>query len=111
MDWLKLSLGLEGDPPTERRLIEVARIRQIYIPELVFRLHAMLYASRGVLPHALGAAIRLPLLVADERYKLYLDLVSGDENRIGAYLGMVREAELASLESGPDPFRLAREDV
>lgn len=67
MDWIKLAINnvdihcesfsdqclghsLPHLSVAERRLMEVARIRQIYIPELVFRLHSMLYSSREVLP-------------------------------------------------------------
>ena len=34
----------------DRRTRELTRIRQIYIPELIIRLHAMLYTSRTRIP-------------------------------------------------------------
>lgn len=66
--------------------------------------HGVLLTS---LLSSLTSAIRLPNLVADERHKLYLDFISGEENRIHDYLEVVRQAELASLEQHPDPFYLA----
>lgn len=53
MDWLKFEVtGVEEkeDIQSERRQMELGRIRQIYIPELVFRLHFMLFEVREVLP-------------------------------------------------------------
>jgi nuclear pore complex protein Nup107 len=49
MDWLKLEFRID-DIHSERRREELARIRQLYIPELVFRLHFMLFEVRDVLP-------------------------------------------------------------
>lgn len=50
MDWLKFDIIELQDIHAERRKMELARIRQIYIPEIVFRLHFMLYEVRDVLP-------------------------------------------------------------
>lgn len=50
MDWLKFDMDDVQDIHTERRQMEQARIRQLYIPEIVFRLHFMLYEVREDLP-------------------------------------------------------------
>lgn len=44
MDWLKISVEVL-DVQTERRAMELTRIRQLYIPELIFRLHFLLVDS------------------------------------------------------------------
>lgn len=103
MDWIKLSLPIL-DTQTALRLEELTRIRRIYIPELVFRLHSMLYESSSVLKHTLASVIQLPNLVADENHKLYLDFIAGDDNRLPEYLELVRIAGMSSLGKNPDPF-------
>ena len=47
-------------------------------------------------------------IVADSRYRLYDDFISGNNGRrrLGEYLGAVRRAFVAGLEKGgSDPFR------
>ncbi|KAG1743858.1 hypothetical protein EDB19DRAFT_1697425 [Suillus lakei] len=43
-DWMM------SDETGDRRSRELTRIRQIYIPELILRLHVMTYASREHVP-------------------------------------------------------------
>ncbi|KAG2115553.1 hypothetical protein BD769DRAFT_1363425 [Suillus cothurnatus] len=43
-DWMM------GDEIGDRRSRELTRIRHIYVPELILRLHVMLYASREHVP-------------------------------------------------------------
>jgi nuclear pore complex protein Nup107 len=43
-DWMM------GDETGDRRSRELTRVRQIYVPELILRLHVMLYASREHVP-------------------------------------------------------------
>ncbi|UZJ51384.1 hypothetical protein CBS101457_000704 [Exobasidium rhododendri] len=107
MDWLKLEFADTENIHMERRRMELSKIRQMYIPELVLRLHFMLYEVRDVLPQYLTNAILLPDLIADESHKLYLDFVTHDQNRLQEYLGFVRLAHLAALEQQADPFALA----
>jgi len=93
------------DEYDERRSRETERIRQIYIPELVIRLHQELYVSRRLFPGNLRHIFRLTTIVADDRYTLYRDFVSGGKNRLDEYLGTVRSAALAVLDDGSkDPF-------
>ncbi|KAF8993870.1 hypothetical protein BDZ89DRAFT_1150352, partial [Hymenopellis radicata] len=83
--------------------MDMARIRRIYIPEVVIRLHALLYASRAFVQEALPALLELTNTIADSRYRLYDDF--GD--RLPTYLNLVRQAVLATLENGgADPFRM-----
>ncbi|KAL6298142.1 nuclear pore protein 84/107 [Sparassis latifolia] len=102
-DWLVSDVERNGN---DRRRQELIRIRQIFIPELIIRLHAMLYASRVKFPENLKHALSLANVVADSRYKLYEDFVGQDGRRLGDYLGALRQAILGGLEGGgSDPFR------
>ncbi|KAH9951311.1 nuclear pore protein 84/107 [Amylocystis lapponica] len=103
-EWLTSDVALGG---VERRRRDLMRIRQIYIPELIIRLHSTLTASRNRFPENLKHALAVVNVVADSRYKLYEDFVSQDGRRLGDYLGAVRQAFLAGLEGGGlDPFRV-----
>ncbi|PWN53061.1 nuclear pore protein 84/107 [Violaceomyces palustris] len=105
MDWVKLDVDDETIDG-ERRMEELDRIRHIYIPETVFRLHDMLVETSDVAPHHLGQALRLAELVSEENHKLYLDFITSDGNLLKDYLSRVREATLGLLELG-DPFKVA----
>lgn len=101
-----LSLG-------DRRRRELIRIRQMYIPELIIRLHSLLVSSRNIVPSKGGTttnylklALELTNIVADSRYKIYEDFVNEDGRRLGDYLAAVRQAVLKGLDGGgSDPFR------
>lgn len=94
--------GQDDGEATEQRLEELSRIRKIYVPDLLFRLHNMFYDTRGVVPQHLAQAMQLSNLVADERHKLYLEFIWPTANRLKIYLQMVRDAALALLEDGRD---------
>ena len=112
------------------RLRQLVRIRQIYIPVLITRLHTVLYESRRKIPEYvqflntcppnhdsypcysrscrnLKQTLLLANIVADSRYKLYEDFVPENGRRLGDYLQLVKEATLGGLEGGgSDPFRV-----
>ncbi|KIP04648.1 hypothetical protein PHLGIDRAFT_109298 [Phlebiopsis gigantea 11061_1 CR5-6] len=91
----------------DRRTRELIRIRQLYIPELIIRLHAMLYNSRTRIPENLKHTLQLADIVADSRYRLYDDFGKQPGRRISDYLSAVRQAVLGGLEGGgSDPFRV-----
>ncbi|KAG9312442.1 putative nuclear pore protein 107 [Chiua virens] len=110
--------------PADHRHLEMLRIRQIYIPELILRVHVMLYSSRDHIPgfdptfvlralrltiHCsnLKVALELVNIIGDSRYKLYDDFLHPDGRRLAEYLGAVRRVVLAGLENGgSDPFRV-----
>ncbi|KAJ7771524.1 nuclear pore protein 84/107 [Mycena metata] len=103
-EWLVSDVEIGGG---DRRRRELIRIRQIYVPELIIRLHFLLFASRTQFPENLKRALELANVVADSRYKLYEDFVNEDGRRLGDYLGAVRQAILGGLEGGgSDPFRI-----
>jgi nuclear pore complex protein Nup107 len=103
MDWL-IS---ETDPTaTDRRGRELARIRQIFIPELILRLHGLLVSSRIHIPDNVRNALLLANVVADSRYMLFTEFAGENGRRLREYLAAVRTAVLAGLEhGGSDPFR------
>ncbi|KAF5389351.1 hypothetical protein D9757_004360 [Collybiopsis confluens] len=102
-EWLVSDVETAGD--SRRRAL--IRIRQIYIPELVIRLHFTLFNSRHQFPGNLKSLLRLVNVVADSRYKLYEDFYSDSGARLDDYLGVVRQAVLGGLEGGgSDPFRV-----
>lgn len=106
----------------ERRRRDLARIRQIFIPEFILRLHYCLYKSRRHIPEYvldpsyeaqlmssarrnLKHCLSLANMVADSRYKLYDDFSNQEGRRLGDYLQSVKQAVLAGLEGGgSDPF-------
>ncbi|KAK7023754.1 nuclear pore complex protein [Favolaschia claudopus] len=103
-DWLVSDVE---DGRGDRRRRDLIRIRQIYVPELIIRLHFLLFSSRVQFPQNLKRAMELSNVVADSRYKLYDDFVNEDGRRLGDYLGAVRQAVLGGLEGGgSDPFRV-----
>ncbi|KAI8970749.1 nuclear pore protein 84/107 [Trametes punicea] len=90
-----------------KRHHDLVRIRQIYVPELIIRLHSTLVNSRSRVPENLKHALLLVNIVADSRYRLYDDFSSQPGRRLGDYLSAVRQAVLAGLEGGgSDPFRI-----
>ncbi|KAI0338793.1 hypothetical protein BDW22DRAFT_1362509 [Trametopsis cervina] len=92
---------------TDRRARDLGRIRQIFVPELVMRLHGMLYESRTRIPENLKQALSLANTVADSRYRLYDDFADTPGRRLSDYLQAVRMAVLGGLEGGgADPFRV-----
>lgn len=121
-EWLISDVSrVDGD----RRRRELIRVRQIFIPELVIRLHNVLYESRTRLPkyakinqsgcivcltylcRNLTRSFELTNIVADSKHKLYEDFVGGTGVRLNEYLGNVRQAVLGGLEGGgSDPFRI-----
>ncbi|OJT05441.1 Nucleoporin nup107 [Trametes pubescens] len=104
-EWLDSDAGSGAN--AAKRARDLVRIRQIYIPELIIRLHATLVNSRSRLPENLKHALSLVNVVADSRYRLYDDFSSQVGRRLGDYLGAVRQAVLAGLEGGgSDPFRI-----
>jgi len=108
-EWLvsDVDLIVEG-----RRRFELIRIRQIYIPELILRLHNMLFTSRQLIPENLKRAVQLINVVADSRYRLYDDFKGVGGKSVSDYLGAVRQAILGGLESGgSDPFRVVTASV
>ncbi|KAH9976532.1 nuclear pore protein 84/107 [Russula compacta] len=102
-DWL---VPEAETPATDRRARELARIRQLFVPELIFRLHALLVSSRTHIPENIRHALSLANIVADSRYMLFTEFAGENGRRLKEYLAVIRTAVLAGLEhGGSDPFR------
>ncbi|KAG7444855.1 nuclear pore protein 84/107 [Guyanagaster necrorhizus] len=103
-EWLVSENDLSN---VDQRKKDLIRIRQIYIPELIIRLHYLLFNSRQLFPENMRQTLELVNIVADSRYKLYSDFVNEDGRRLGDYLATVRQGVLGGLEGGgSDPFRV-----
>ncbi|BGP56625.1 hypothetical protein JCM8202_000189 [Rhodotorula sphaerocarpa] len=110
-DWLKLE-GLDStvDAAASRRQTELARIRRLVVPDVVFRLHRALFESSQIIPENLTRCLALSTLIADERFQLYLEFVAATPDEVEtaplglkAYLSEICEASLASLDRGMGP--------
>lgn len=100
-DWLVT----DDDDEDEKRCHELVRIRQIYIPELVMRLHSLLVSSRAFIPRNLRRAFELVNIAADSRYRIYEDFINEGGIKMSDYLGDVRRAVFMGLEGGgSDPL-------
>ena len=95
--------------PAAAREAELARIRQIFIPDLIFRLHALLTSPSVVSPALLQRALDLSKTVASEQYHVYQEFfgTGSNPNRLVSYLDKIREASLQSLKLGVTPFVVA----
>ncbi|BGP49686.1 Nucleoporin nup84 [Rhodotorula kratochvilovae] len=100
-EWLQLD-GLDATVDAG----ELAHIRRLVVPDLVFRMHRALVDSSSLVPSTLPRALALPALVADERHALYREFVPSPSATgagalsLGRYLDEVRRAALLSLERG-----------
>ncbi|KAG2344606.1 hypothetical protein BDR05DRAFT_998994 [Suillus weaverae] len=74
------------DETGDRRSRELTRVRQIFVPELILRLHVMLYASREHVPENLKRALELANIIADSMHKLYDDFLHLDGEGLGSTL-------------------------
>ena len=85
-----------------QRRKELRRIRQIFIPDLVLRLHNLLISQRHHFPLLLQYALDLTKIVAAEEFHVYEEFFGRDDNpyRLIAYLERIREAGLGALEGG-----------
>ncbi|KAL7418442.1 Nucleoporin nup84 [Cryptotrichosporon argae] len=106
-DWLRFPIRSKSENGSQRKK-ELSRIRQIFVPDLVLRLHARLMDNRVHFATLLQQAIDLSKLVAAEDNHVYEEFFSRatGPDRLAAYLDKAREASMAALEAGSrDPFR------
>lgn len=87
---------------------ELKRIRQIFVPDLVMRMHERLTSNHTRFPRLLQAALDMCTLVAAQEHHVYEEFIGrdADASRLVNYLDHVREASMAALAAGSsDPFR------
>ncbi|GAO46637.1 hypothetical protein G7K_0863-t1 [Saitoella complicata NRRL Y-17804] len=84
-NWLhpEMSLALQSTED-RKRYNELVRLRNFYIPEVVFMLQDVYYQTREFLPESLPAMLDLSCLIASEEQQLYSTFVLS--GRMGEYL-------------------------
>jgi len=105
-DWLK---ALPDDPALPERPRQIERLRKLYIPELVMRLHDALYQAKDEVSEALQWTYDLANIVADGRYGLADEFLTAyrESNKLKTYLNEVRKVGLTVLKrGGTDPFAI-----
>ncbi|WVN84934.1 uncharacterized protein L203_100071 [Cryptococcus depauperatus CBS 7841] len=125
--WLELDASKPSKPELGEdendRQVHLKIIRHIFIPDLVFRLHAALVHHAEMFPDMLQKALELASVVADENYRVFegflpVSMLSGDLdrspstqsiNRLEAYLDKVREVALEALKISGSAFRVKTE--
>ncbi|EJC99448.1 uncharacterized protein FOMMEDRAFT_148674 [Fomitiporia mediterranea MF3/22] len=111
-EWLVNEEEVEGSHTQDQRKVTLVRIRRIYIPDLVIRLHMLLVESGDRIPQNLKHTFTLANIVADSRYGIYEDFIAqGGAERLENYLRAVRLAVVKGLENGgggADVFRALR---
>lgn len=101
--WLQLDLPSPRSLYSQQRRKELARIRQIFVPYLVFRLHAILVEHSAQTPRFLQDALDVASTVASEEWRVYDEFVAN--GALEKYLERVREAAMLALKRGSvDPF-------
>ncbi|KAJ1889029.1 Nucleoporin nup84 [Kickxella alabastrina] len=108
VDWLSTqtlridvdSLEIISDELAQR-LNDLARLREIYIPETVFRLHSILFDTRDAVPQNLKHSLDLAQLVADESLGIYRQLAKASpahpRGRLAAFMGLMRRSAFETL--------------
>ncbi|KAJ1985737.1 Nucleoporin nup84 [Dimargaris cristalligena] len=106
-DWLSTSVYSSGvAPDTELRNLQLADLRQRFIPEIVFRLHTVLFESRLVCPDNLNKSLTLSHLVADEQYQLYREFMKSDQ--LPRLMSRFAQSSMSILETpSTNPFQAA----
>lgn len=91
----------------ERRQQEMAAIRQIFIPHVVFALHQLLFDTRIIVPKNLWKSLDIAILVASEEQRLYKEFLplndgssySAQNNRLPQLLERMRASQIELLEA------------
>ncbi|ORY33501.1 putative nuclear pore complex protein [Naematelia encephala] len=101
-DWLRFHVSSRTENSTQRRK-ELGAIRQIFIPDLVLRLHTLLMSHASRFPQLKQQALDLTKVVAAEENHIYEEFFGwGQEQgagRLVVYLEKVREAGLEALKT------------
>ncbi|KAJ2349378.1 Nucleoporin nup84, partial [Coemansia sp. RSA 2618] len=111
VDWLgEQSLFIGSSDADARRTGELSRLRAVYVPEAVFRLHALLFDTRDAVPQNLKRSLDLAQLVAGDALGIYRQLAKPSpehpNGRLPAFMGLMRRSAFEILrvqqESLPD---------
>ncbi|ORX93251.1 nuclear pore protein 84/107 [Basidiobolus meristosporus CBS 931.73] len=104
-DWLSSSYARElPSIEQERRHYELDKLRETFIPEIVFRLHTVLYETRDLIPENLEKSLDIVNIVADDKNALYREFVKS--KKIPQLLELLRQSSLELLKHSQNPFKL-----
>ncbi|KAJ2850174.1 Nucleoporin nup84 [Coemansia brasiliensis] len=100
IDWLSMqSLFISQDEDqasSDQRVIELERLRDLYIPEAVFRLHSILFDTRDALPKNLKRSLDLAQLVANDSLRIYRQLARATpehpSGRLASFMRLMRRS-------------------
>ncbi|KAJ1950816.1 Nucleoporin nup84 [Linderina pennispora] len=91
------------DVQQQMRAAELALLRALYVPEVVFRLHAVLYDSRVAVPENLERSLELAQVVAEEGEGIYREMARASaaypKGRLAAFMGLMRKSAFEMLRS------------
>ena len=85
-----------------RELHELDLLREMYIPEILFQLHTVLYMTREHMPSHRQRSLQLCQLVVDERFQCYQELMKC--GKLVNLLDLFRNSSLTLLEVNRSPF-------
>jgi nuclear pore complex protein Nup107 len=85
-----------------RELRELDLLREMYIPEILFQLHTVLYVTREHMVNHRQRSLQLCQLVVDERFQCYRELMKC--GKLVNLLDLFRNSSLAMLEVNRSPF-------
>ncbi|KAG0264732.1 Nucleoporin nup84 [Mortierella polycephala] len=86
------------------RNMEMRRIRQIYVSELVMNLHQVYFESRVVVPEYLEKSVEMANLVAAEAAAVPLYKELQENKRLQEFLELVRLSSVELVKEGRSPF-------
>ncbi|KAJ2449656.1 Nucleoporin nup84 [Coemansia sp. RSA 2336] len=98
IDWLSMQslFIIAPQDSADQRLAELERLRDLYIPEAVFRLHSILFDTRDALPKNLKRSLDLAQLVASDSLGIYRQLARATpehpNGRLAAFMRLMRRS-------------------
>jgi nuclear pore complex protein Nup107 len=90
----------------EQELQELDLLREMYIPEILFQLHTVLYVTRNHLPTNCEKSLQLCNLMVDERFQCYKEVMKC--GKLSHLLDLLRHSSMAILEVSRSPFSSTR---
>ncbi|KAJ2646378.1 Nucleoporin nup84 [Coemansia sp. RSA 1287] len=107
VDWLGTHVQ-DGEDCTE-----LQKLRLLYVPEVVFRLHGVLYETRDFVPQNLARSLELAQMVAGDGLGIYRELAQKSpmhpNGRLVAFMALMRKSafELLRVQESASDNRVA----
>ncbi|KAJ2500959.1 Nucleoporin nup84 [Coemansia sp. RSA 1972] len=96
VDWLGAHVQ-DGEARTK----ELQKLRLLYVPEIVFRLHGVLYETRDLVPQNLARSLDLAQMVAGDGLGIYRELAQKSpmhpNGRLVAFMALMRKSAFELL--------------